>query len=191
MPSSRSCSPCSGAASWLFAAPATTRHLSDGIVSSRITPPSAQGARMSQSSAWILSGSAVSTPKSRTVLATAGGPAAPRGDVAPSGGLEKPPVRPKGGLGFDAFGIADDHGLPPAEVEPRGGGLVRHPPGQAEHVAKRVVLVLEGVEASPAERRPERGGMDGRDPSQLGGRVVKEHDLFELLTQAPEYPHLD
>ena len=59
------------ALSWLLAEPATMRHFSSGSVSSRMIPPSAHGANMSHSTAWILSGSAVSTRNSRTTRATA------------------------------------------------------------------------------------------------------------------------
>ena len=55
----------------MFAEPATTWQRSSGIVSSLITAPMAQGAKMSHSWVWMVSGSVVSTPKSRTARATA------------------------------------------------------------------------------------------------------------------------
>ena len=111
-------------------------------------------------------------------------------DVSPTERIQEPAVRPEQRLGLDALRVADDDGLPPTEVQSGGRGLVRHAAGQPEHVAEGVFLGLERIEACPAERWAERGGVDGDDAPELGGRVVEEDDLLELLTQLAEYPHL-
>src|SRR4030095_6936247 len=87
-------------------------------------------------------------------------------------------------------GVGDDDRLPPAEVDPGGRGLVAHAPGQAQHVPHGVLRGGGGVDAGPAQRRTERGGVDGDDRAQPGTMVVAMDELFEFFAHHLDRSHL-
>ncbi len=101
-----------------------------------------------------------------------------RRDVAPAEGLDEPAVGAQQRLGLQRAGIADDHGLPAAQVKPGQGALVSHRPGQVEHVGQGLRLTLVRVEAGAAQRGTQRRGVDRDDGPQPGRGVLAEDDLL-------------
>src|SRR5205823_7852582 len=65
-----------------------------------------------------------------------------------------------------------------AEVEPGQRVLVGHGAREFERVVHGLVFVGVRVEPGAAERRAERGRVDGDDRAQSGGPVLAEDDLF-------------
>jgi hypothetical protein len=98
--------------------------------------------------------------------------------VAAAERLHEAAVRPQQRLGLVARRVAEDDGLAAAEVDAGAGGLVGHRLAQLEDVLERVVLAGVRVEARAAERRAERGRVDGDDRLQAAGAVLAEHDLL-------------
>jgi hypothetical protein len=78
--------------------------------------------------------------------------------------------------------VADDDALAAAEVEAGHRVLVRHAAGQPQRVDHRLLVGRVVPEARAAERRAERGVVDG-DDAAVAARLVVAHD--ELLV-----PHL-
>ena len=78
-----------------------------------------------------------------------------------------------------SVGIVPPHdGLAAALVEPGDRRLQRHRLREPQHVVERVGVGLVVTEAHPAERRPERGRVDGDDGAEPGVGVGDEHDLL-------------
>ncbi len=111
------------------------------------------------------------------------------GDVAAAQALDEATVGAQERLGLDALGVADDDGLAATEVEAGHGRLVAHPARQPEHVAEGVRLRGVGIEAGTAERRAERGGVDGDDGLEAGDVVVTVDDLLVFATHELERSH--
>ena len=101
-----------------------------------------------------------------------------RGDVPPAEGLDEPAVGVQQLGGLVRGGVADDHGLAAAVVEARDGVLVRHRPGEAQHVGERRVHRRVGVEAGAAQARAERGVVERDDGAKAGLSVGAEDDLL-------------
>ena len=74
--------------------------------------------------------------------------------------------------------VADDDRLAAAVVQAGQRVLVGHGAGQVEHVGQGRVLARVGVEPGSAQRRAERGGVDGDDGPQAALRVLAEDDLL-------------
>src|SRR5690606_15494069 len=104
------------------------------------------------------------------------------GDVAAAQPLHEATVRPEEHFTVLRAVVADDHRLPAAQIESGNGILVRHPARQPECVDYGLFVGGVAPEARPAERRPERGAVDG-DDAAVAARGVARND--ELLV-----PHL-
>ncbi len=84
-------------------------------------------------------------------------------------------------------GVAKQHGLGAAEVQPGGRVLVGHPPAEAQDVGQRFLLGGVGPEAGAPQPRTERGVVQGDDGPHPGGPVVAQHDgLVAVLDHALE-----
>jgi hypothetical protein len=79
------------------------------------------------------------------------------------------------------LGVAHDHRLAAAQVEPGHRGLVRHPARQAQRVDEGFLVGRVVPEARAAQRRPEHGVVDGNDPLVPARRLVAENDLLVLV----------
>jgi hypothetical protein len=100
------------------------------------------------------------------------------GPVAAVERLHEAPVCPQQRLGLVTNGVAPDHGLAAAEVEPGESVLVRHPPRQLQHVVQSVFFAGVRVEAGAAERGAQRGGVETDDGFEPGCSVLAEDNLF-------------
>ncbi len=104
------------------------------------------------------------------------------GDVAAAEGVDEAAVGLQQGLGLVLLGVADDHGLAAAVVQPGERVLVRHAAGEVEGVLHggllRVLLGGVGMEAGAAQSRAQGRGVDGDDRLQAGGPVLAEDDLL-------------
>ena len=98
--------------------------------------------------------------------------------VAPAERGHEPAVGEQQVFGLDRLGVADDHGLAAAVVEPGHGVLVRHPARQVERVGDGLGLGGVRVEARTAQGGAQGGGVDGDDGPEPGGSVLAEHDLL-------------
>ena len=105
------------------------------------------------------------------------------GEVAPAERLDEPAVGAQQRLGLVRAGVADDHRLAAAEVQPGEAVLVRHGPRQPQRVGDGVVLGGVRVEAGAAQRRPQRRRVDGDDRPQSGLLVAAEDDLLVARAQ--------
>ena len=68
--------------------------------------------------------------------------------------------------------------FPPPRFKPAAAALFSHAPRQLEHIPQ--CLFLAGVRIHPgsAQRRSERGPVNGDDPAEAGLRIPDEHDLL-------------
>ncbi len=107
-----------------------------------------------------------------------GGPHVLGGDVAAPQGGHGPAMATEDHLAMVRVGVADDHRLPSSQVQPGHRGLVRHPPGEPEHVHHRLLLAPVVPEARPAQGRPQGGVVDGDDPPVPELRLVPEGKLL-------------
>ncbi len=106
------------------------------------------------------------------------------GQVAPVQRLHEPAVGPQQRLGLVCAWVADDDGLPAAEVKARQRGLVGHALRQVQHVTDGLGLVRVGVVTGAAKAGPQRCGIDRDDRSQPAGAVLAEHHLLVVLASA-------
>src|SRR6185437_1040830 len=74
--------------------------------------------------------------------------------------------------------ITEDDGLAAAVIQTGQRILVRHRCRQMQHVQEGVVLAGIRVEPGPAERGPQRGGVDRDDRTQPRGFIAAEDDLL-------------
>ena len=79
-----------------------------------------------------------------------GGPHVLGDDVASAQGFDVAPERAKERLGLVRVGVPDNDGLPAPEVEAARGGLVGHPPRQAQYVDYGFVLAGVGIHPASA-----------------------------------------
>jgi hypothetical protein len=87
-------------------------------------------------------------------------------------------MRPEHHLAVGALVVPHDDRFPPAQIDPRDRRLVRHAARKAERVGDR--LVGRGVlpEAGAAQRRAQRGIVDGDDPEVPAGGIVGQEHLL-------------
>ena len=101
-----------------------------------------------------------------------------RGDVAPAEGGDEAAVGAQQRFGLDLGRVADDDRLAAAVVQAGQRVLVRHGGGQPQHVGEGLVLAAVRVEAGPAQRGAQRGGVDADDRLEPGVVVLAEDDLL-------------
>jgi hypothetical protein len=99
------------------------------------------------------------------------------GDVPAAEAVDEPSEHAEQRLG-SVGGVADDHRLAAAEVEPRQRRLVGHRPGQLQDIGQGLRLGAVGPEPHPAECGTQRGRVDGDDRPQPGGRIRAVDHLF-------------
>jgi hypothetical protein len=78
-------------------------------------------------------------------------------------------------------GMIEDNDLAAAGGQLGQRGLVGHPAGQAQDVAKRVGFGGVAPDADAAQRRAERGVVDGQKAAQARGAILKRHHLFVIV----------
>src|SRR5882672_8680193 len=77
--------------------------------------------------------------------------------------------------------VTDDDALAAAQVEPGDRRLVRHAARETQAVYQRVAIVRVMPEPRAAERRAERGVVDGDDATIPRGGLVHERHLLVLM----------
>ena len=106
-----------------------------------------------------------------------------RREVAPAEIIDRAAERVQKLLGVRRIGVVDqDDGFPATLVEAGDRGLARHRLRETEGVDECRLFVRVLPEPDPAQRRTERGRVDGDDRPETGGSIGDEHDL--LVTAA-------
>jgi hypothetical protein len=110
-------------------------------------------------------------------------------DVASAERLDVPSVRPEERFTLAGAVVAENDRLAAAEIEPRHGGLVGHPPCEPEHVVERLRIRRIAPETGTPERGAQERVVDRDDPPIARGRLVKEADLLvRVLGEGTEKP---
>ena len=100
------------------------------------------------------------------------------GDVASAERADEAPEGAEQSLALVPGGIADQHCLAAAQVQPRHRRLVGHAARQSQHVLHGLVVARVRPHPKPAKRRPERRVMDRDNGLQTAVLVLEEHNLL-------------